>query len=611
MLIVYLMIMPKKKLLRESKEVRELIEEMSHINEFIRHFRRKKFSQKAIENAKNSFLSKSFDGKNVSRVQKRVNNFEKRVFCEIRKIKNQPMAKFKKNILSKNLLILQKKLKINVNKFLKIVDYSNGELFEVIRTDDFSRIKIRSLSRKAQKYLNKIIYSISELESIKHQIRIGLKTFIARDQIRKDYVLNDITYTHNLLFRAKEVYKLMEQDIKNAKKSIYLESYIFDSDRIGDKIAKALIKKSEEFIYKKEFSKESKNRIIVIIDGLGSPSRRNKESKKKFYNLIEDMKRAGIEVYRFNPPDKILTRYGFFSFIRHPLITFFGRNHSKVLVIDDKIGYFGGMNISKDYLTYRDTHMRITGLPVMELTKSFFKILTICKNYEYNSLKKGFYKEKKKLDYKEIKSETKLENKKKRRGYKVVVNFPSIINHAVRDEYLEFIRASKDCIYLINPYFVPGYRFVWALSKAAKRGVNVKIILSEKSDHPIVNAVAKKYYRILLKRGVQIFHYNREDIQMVHAKTMSVDNMYCTVGSSNLDYVSLTLNYETNVFFADTYIAKEMNEQFSKDLKNCIQVDYKKFKEDMKKRSFWQKVKEEIGYGLLGWLLMPKITKYQ
>jgi len=401
----------------------------------------------------------------------------------------------------------------------------------------------------------------------------------------------------------------MLNDIKHAKKSIYFESYIIDPDEIGMEFARCLCEKAKELNVRKD--KAHLSPIICIFDGLGSPH--IKSTYPQFEKMVAMLEESGVDVHIFNPPKHAFLKYGLLNVIRHPLISFFGRNHRKLLIVDNNCAYLGGMNISNMYYIQRDTHMRLTGMPVPFCTKSFFHSLSITKNYELHALSL-FSRERTRKITEFILSEHIDKSirfyPKYRSGFKILSNIPSIFHHSIRDEYLKCIKGAHQSINIINPYFVPGVRFIHELSKAAKRGVQVKLLLSD-TDHPSVDAASHAQYKHLLKSGVRIFKYKKQGTTMVHAKTMTVDGVYSTVGSANLDYISLSLNYELNFFCANREISGLLNTQFEKDLKYTTEVTLSKEVEVAKAKGFFERTKERIAYYVLGRFLSPPMSKYE
>jgi len=255
---------------------------------------------------------------------------------------------------------------------------------------------------------------------------------------------------------------------------------------------------------------------------------------------------------------------------------------------------------------------------IKELNKEIvkvYRIITYLQSNQVNEAKKEILQvllKKEKKNYKGTLKEVGeiYYNHTYRKGFKVVSNAPSLLKHEIRNEYIRFIDSAEKNIRITNPYFIPGWKFVRKLAKAAKRGVKVEIILSAKSDHPIVDKAARKFYPLLLKHGVKIYHYKQKGIQFVHAKTMVVDKKYACIGSSNLDYISISLNYELNVFFTNKAIAQELHQQFEKDLEYCTEFSKEKLDEEIGKESLWEKFKGFVGYRLLGPALKPVVPGY-
>ncbi len=507
--------------------------------------------------------------------------------------------------------------------FLKIVAFPKGLIAKELEQKELQWTKINQLIEEAHSTLDQLLNLLEKLELFEEK---EVKPLLLKNSFkffRKNKSLlpptHKIPFQHHIFFEAKEHYESLIEDILKAKKSIYMEFYIFEPDEIGKQIVEALIKKSKEFLKKynqtaSKFEKRTtQNEIILIIDGLGSPQ--DKSKTKELSLLINQMKNAGIKVYKFNPLLDPLLKYSIFSVLRHPLVSFFGRDHRKLVIIDKEIAYFGGMNISKRHYQIRDTQIRVKGAPVSGLMASFFTTLAICRKYEYRTLKKfSEIRREKKKEYLYAKEESNITYSEpifNALGYKIISNIPASFHHPIRDEYIKQMRMARKKINLISPYFVPGWRFINELVNAAKKGIKVSIILTKESDHSIVDSSARIFYRKLLESGVKIYLYHRKNYQMIHAKTMTVDETYSTIGSSNIDYVSLSLNYELNVFFAYPTIAKELDQQFNQDLKYCTEVVLEEFMRQDKEKPLIEKLKELLGYGILGQLIRPKVRKYE
>ena len=421
--------------------------------------------------------------------------------------------------------------------------------------------------------------------------------------LMQEYVLNQPTYEHALFFDGKTLYDAMLQEIAKAKKNIFLESYIFNPDAVGKKIAEALIAKAKEFSMKNDGVARS---IIVLFDGLGSPSEKSRSAE--FNLLVEQMRAANIEVHIFRPLHKIIYEYDAFTLLRHPLITLFGRNHRKLMVVDDAVAFCGGINIAQEYETVSDVHVRLTGEPVQVFVVSFNNSLLLCKQKEYHMMR---YRSKQRSEYLAAKKQLMSTNSfSGLRSFKVVNNTPSFLHFGIRDEYLKMIRAAKKSICIMNAYFIPGWKLTGELIRAAKRGASVKIMLPRVTDHSIIDHARKVFYPALLRGGVQIYHFDKPGVKFLHAKSMTVDGQYATIGSANLDYVSVSLDYELNVFFADSAVSSALDQQFTNNISFSTRVTLADVLRELHDEGIVSRTVRFFSYGILGSLLKPVVPGY-
>jgi cardiolipin synthase len=331
-----------------------------------------------------------------------------------------------------------------------------------------------------------------------------------------------------------------------ATKSIDFEQFIFEYDSIGRRFYDLFVAKVKEGV-----------RVRLIIDGGGSYT---------FYNSRphRELVKAGIEVKVFSPisPWRI-----------NNISSFFFRNHRKLLVVDKAVAFTGGVGIEERMRHWRDTHLSVSGPVVAEFSQAF--------ELMWRTISAGRY-----IRFK--------------RNWKVVGDFALLINSPrfrqrhIYHEYMRRLRHAKRYIYLTSPYFVPSQRLFFWLMRKARRGLDVRLLLPERSDYDMVDAAGRSYYRLLLNSGVKIYHYpsglKRE--QMLHVKSAVVDDAWSAVGSCNLDSLSFVYNYEDDLISVDTRFIGEVREQFINDLKNAKEV----LSKDWSRRSPLQKF-----YELLTW----------
>ena len=246
------------------------------------------------------------------------------------------------------------------------------------------------------------------------------------------------------------------------------------------------------------------------------------------------------------------------------------RNHRKLAVIDGKIAYCGGFNIGDEYLGkgplgyWRDSSVRFTGPGVFPLHLRFQMDWDYASDDPLGDYLQNLYND---VGFEKTGDVRLL----------TVSGGPDVaMNNPVRMEYHELINRSKKTLYMHTPYFIPHETLKDALSLAAARGVDVKVIIPDKPDHLFVywNNISSAYD--LMKNGVKVYMYNRG---FVHSKTMVADGEYCSVGSANFDDRSLVLNFETNQLILSKEVGKQMDDAFLEDLKYCTEYtceDYEK-----------------------------------
>jgi len=346
---------------------------------------------------------------------------------------------------------------------------------------------------------------------------------------------------------GKENFESILNDLNNAKDHIHLEYYIFDADKIGNKIKDILVDKAKAGL-----------EVRVIYDGVGSWG-----LKKHF---LKEMKEAGVMVHPFLP-------------VRLPLFTskVNYRNHRKIIVIDGKIGYVGGMNIADRYIEgdklgpWRDTHLRLEGNAVKALQLIFGVDWDFVCQKTFDTLERYFPPK----TYQEGKL------------VQIAASGPDSELSYIMETYFTAIATARKNIYIITPYLIPTESILTALRTASIGGVDVKIIIPKKSDSYWVNFSSLSYVEKLLKHGIRVYLYNKG---FNHSKVMTVDGVFSSVGTANMDYRSFDYNLEVNAIIYDQQIASELDIQFYKDLENSEEIDLVRWK----KRSLGIKIKHSF-----------------
>ncbi|GAB2772862.1 cardiolipin synthase [Salinimicrobium soli] len=350
-----------------------------------------------------------------------------------------------------------------------------------------------------------------------------------------------------ILWNGNNKFKSLFEDLKKAEDHIHLEYYIFNSDEIGTQLIDILCDKSREGVS-----------VKVSYDYLGSEMS-NKGLKK--------MKEAGVEVCSFQPV--------WFKNL-HRKVNY--RNHRKIVVIDGKVGYVGGINICDFYLNkedsdffWRDTHSRIEGEAVKALQTQFL--------YTWNFLTEEEIEVKDEY-YPEVEIDANV-------AVQIAASGPDTDYPNIMEAVLMAINTADKYIYITTPYFIPNEEILTALCTASRSGVEVKIIIPRKGDSWVARHATNSFVEQVLESGVEIFHYEKG---MVHAKTMVIDDCFATVGTCNMDHRSFLLNFEINALIYDEGIAAEMLKQYLADLEECSPNSL----EQWRHRSPFRKIKESF-----------------
>jgi cardiolipin synthase len=346
-----------------------------------------------------------------------------------------------------------------------------------------------------------------------------------------------------IITEGSRMLEALLDDLKRAKHHIHIEFFIFKNDRTGKVVRDLLMKKAEEGV-----------EVRFIYDKLA-----NWLVPKKFYN---DMKKSGVKIAS-------LLDAKFFK-IGEKLNY---RNHRKVIVIDGIRSYIGGMNISNNYFInpkWRDTHLRIVGQGALGLQACFL--------IDWYSSGEPF------LDDKNYFPETKDYSQNL---MQIATGGPYSLYHNLLLASVNIVIGAKKYIYLQTPYFLPNESLFQALQMAALSGIDVRLMVSRKSDSPYVDPASHSYYADLLEAGMKI--YEIQD-KFIHAKTLVADDMISVIGSANLDFRSFETNFEINCYLYDPYIARQNKEIFLRDMEQCKEIRY----EEWVKRPKWRKFFESI-----------------
>ena len=311
------------------------------------------------------------------------------------------------------------------------------------------------------------------------------------------------------------LYGAMLAAIASARQSIELESYIFADDEIGRRFIVALGERSRAGVL-----------VRVHLDAAGSFFWGPRAVQKA-------LTAAGVQVHWFH-------RWSW-----HMPLRYNRRNHRKLLVVDGKVGFFGGFNIHRENSRrlygeqrWRDTQLEVEGRMARDLQILF----------------DAFWRRRQRNSPVTIPSE----------GNVLITNYSRRGRRFLHKLFTSKFATAKRSIHLTTPYFVPDYRTRRSLMRAARRGVDVRLLVPRKNNERLAQWAAHAAYANLLDAGVRIHEYLP---RMLHAKTMVVDGVWSSVGTANLDYRSFFLNYELNLASDDRALARTLERQFREDLR--------------------------------------------
>lgn len=323
---------------------------------------------------------------------------------------------------------------------------------------------------------------------------------------------------------GEDLYRDMLDAIAQAEDRIFFETYIWKGDAVGQAFKEALVEAAERGV-----------EVYVVFD--------------EFANLV-----VPRSFFRF--PDTLHVR-------RHPLVTSgfkifrnSGRDHRKLLVIDDKAAFLGGYNIGALYATdWRDTHARLTGDVVWDVQNAFIDYWNLFAHGERTPIDDSG-------------------TSKWTPEIRIHRNIPRTLVYPIRGVYMEAIDRASHHIYLTHAYLIPDDDMIAGLIRAARRGVDVQIIVPAESNHIVADWLSRGFYNQLLRGGVRLLLYQHA---MVHAKTATIDGQWSTIGTANVDRLSMLGNYEINLEVFDRDVARQMEEIFAVDATNSVELTLEKW----------------------------------
>lgn len=299
---------------------------------------------------------------------------------------------------------------------------------------------------------------------------------------------------------SKKAWDAMLKAIEKAKKSIYIEMYIFAGDT----------NETHDFIGILKKKASSGLRVIIVADAFGSRSLKDKSAG--------ELEKAGVEVYFFS------------HWLRHV--------HRKIMLVDDKVAFIGGVNIGKEYESWNDLELELRGRIVKKILKSF----------AYTYMMAGG-SDPKILAVEKQKMATKLR-------FWLLEHWPAKNIYTLKNHYAQKITAAREKIQIVTPYFTPPRWLISLLDDAVRRGVKVEVIIPKKVDWRFVSRLNYRYVYALYKMGVKFYLTDK----MNHAKILLIDEKEGLIGSQNVDFLSFFFNAEVGIFFKEKKLVGELSE---------------------------------------------------
>lgn len=392
--------------------------------------------------------------------------------------------------------------------------YLKGHLFKTKRKHD--REELQLLSKREQKPdVSKFNVHQACFSTFSHNVTMTMQNTATQTKILKN---------------GDETFPEIKRRLQEATRFIHIEYYIFRSDRLGKELVDILIQKATEGV-----------EVRFLYDAVGSIQFAASE--------VDRMKGAGIKVHSFLP-----IKYGFFN------QKFNFRNHRKIIIIDGAVGFVGGLNVGIEYLGenekigfWRDTHMVMEGEAVQTLHAVFL------------------------LDWDYVSEEYLLENDDYMTpvpvegdgAVHVVPSGPDTQEGIMSDLYYSMISCATKSIWIATPYFVPNESIRTALRIAARKGIQVRVMVPEVNDGFLTQYATRSYFPELLRSGIEIYSYKKG---FLHQKVLIVDGDMASIGTANMDMRSFHLNFEVNVFLTGTTSIQDLVDHYEEDMKESEKI---------------------------------------
>ena len=330
------------------------------------------------------------------------------------------------------------------------------------------------------------------------------------------------------------------RDIYYAKEYVFFQFFKFENDSLGLVVREELINKAQEGVP-----------VYVIYDAF--------PGAVVDHSFFREMQFYGVEVHRYNPVLPLPSAYSN------------NRNHRKIVIIDGKIGYIGGMNIAHRYLTgvhngdWRDTHLRITGTACHDLQQVFLD------DWRKQSSATDIALLSSHIDVADTTSAMPTQPAESAQpaqsAIQIIASDPQESTPPILRAMIQMADSATKYLYIQSPYFLPPKSLQTALCHAAQRGVDVRLMIPERGDRSIfISYASRSYLKPLMEAGVKVYFHT---YGFIHAKAWVADDRIVTVGSSNIDFRSFTQSSEVNAFIYDTAFAQQMRQIFEQDMRHC------------------------------------------
>ena len=349
---------------------------------------------------------------------------------------------------------------------------------------------------------------------------------------------------------GREKFKALIAEMEQAKRYIHIQYYIIKNDELWQAIEPILKRKVKEGVA-----------VRILFDSMGCRTMKNRD--------WERLEKAGIEVAEFFP-----------ALLGNLQLRVNYRNHRKIVVIDGRIGFVGGFNVGREYIGldekfgyWRDTHLCIEGAAVTSLAVRFVL------DWNYAAKENLF------LDDRLFEIPHYVRN-----GHdpvQIISSGPDSQIKMIHDNYLHLIHSAKHHVYIQTPYFIPDDSILDALKIASRSGIDVRIMVPCKPDHPFVYWATYSYIGEMVAAGAKCYVY---DNGFLHAKTLSVDGMVACVGTANMDIRSFGLNFEVNAVIYSERTVQRLERAFENDITKSTHVTRKVYDQ----RSLMIKAKEQF-----------------